>query len=54
MSSDEGKSWSATSDIPQGKAVMVIEHPFNNRMVHTLYFVARDRALILTIGICTD
>lgn len=54
MSSDEGKSWSVTSDIPQGKAMIVIEHPFNNRMVHTLYFVTRDRALILAIGICTD
>ena len=33
MSQDEGKSWSRAEDIPKGKTVMVIEHPFDNRYV---------------------
>ena len=53
MSSDEGKFWSLASDIPRGKAVMVIEHPFNNRMVRGLYLIART-VLILSLGICAD
>jgi hypothetical protein len=33
VSSDEGKSWKIASDIPKGQAMMVIEHPFDNRYV---------------------
>ncbi|KAJ3573829.1 hypothetical protein NP233_g2168 [Leucocoprinus birnbaumii] len=36
VSSDEGKSWKAAADIPAGKAVMVVEHPFNNRIAFVL------------------
>jgi hypothetical protein len=33
VSQDEEKSWSIAEVIPKGKAVMVIEHPFDNRYV---------------------
>ena len=33
VSSNEGKSWSRAEDIPEGKAAMVIEHPFDNNYV---------------------
>ena len=33
VSSDEGRSWNIASDIPKGEAMMVIEHPFDNRYV---------------------
>jgi hypothetical protein len=33
VSQDEEKSWSTAEDIPKGKTVMVIEHPFDNRYV---------------------
>lgn len=36
VSSDEGKSWKVADDIPRGKAIMVIEHPFNNRIAFVL------------------
>lgn len=52
MSSDEGKFWSLASDIPRGKAVMVIEHPFNNRMVRGLYLMARDCAHTVARHLC--
>ena len=33
ISQDEGKSWAMAEGVPQGKAVMVIEHPFDSTMV---------------------
>jgi hypothetical protein len=39
------KSWARPEDIPKGKAVMVIEHPFHNRYVsffRTLTFTLAD------------
>jgi len=36
VSSDEGKSWHAANDIPKGEAMMVIEHPFDNRYAFVL------------------
>lgn len=35
VSPDEGKTWD-TADIPKGKAMMVIEHPFDNHYVRSL------------------
>jgi hypothetical protein len=39
MSSDEGNNWQRAEDIPQGETAMFIEHPFNNRMVSTIYLL---------------
>jgi hypothetical protein len=39
VSQDEGKSWSKADGIPSGKAAMVIEHPFNNRVVGYFYLL---------------
>lgn len=36
VSSDEGKSWNVASDLPAGKIMMVIEHPFDNRFAFAL------------------
>ncbi|KAF9450688.1 vacuolar protein sorting/targeting protein 10 [Macrolepiota fuliginosa MF-IS2] len=36
VSQDEGKSWAQADDIPSGRAVMVFEHPFNNRIAFVL------------------
>lgn len=36
VSQDEGKSWARADGIPEGKAAMVIEHPFDNSYVRTL------------------
>ncbi|KXN90322.1 Vacuolar protein sorting/targeting protein 10 [Leucoagaricus sp. SymC.cos] len=36
VSQDEGKTWQKAEGISEGKAVMVIEHPFNNRMAFVL------------------
>ncbi|KAF8649292.1 hypothetical protein AX16_005896 [Volvariella volvacea WC 439] len=36
VSQDEGKSWKAAEDIPEGSAMMVIEHPFDNHYAFVL------------------
>ncbi|TCD61550.1 vacuolar protein sorting/targeting protein PEP1 [Steccherinum ochraceum] len=36
VSQDEGKSWNRASDIPQGAALMVFEHPFDNNYAFVL------------------
>ncbi|KIY66769.1 vacuolar protein sorting/targeting protein 10 [Cylindrobasidium torrendii FP15055 ss-10] len=36
VSQDEGKSWGKASNVPEGEATMVIEHPFDNRMAFLL------------------
>lgn len=33
VSNDEGRSWTRADDIPEHKAAMVIEHPFDNNYV---------------------
>lgn len=33
VSQDEGKTWQRASGVPDGDAMMVIEHPFDNRFV---------------------
>lgn len=33
VSPDEGKSWKPAEGVPDGKAAMVIEHPYDNRVV---------------------
>jgi hypothetical protein len=33
VSQDEGKIWQRADDIPEGVAMMVIEHPFDNQYV---------------------
>ncbi|THH04806.1 hypothetical protein EW145_g5251 [Phellinidium pouzarii] len=47
VSQDEGKSWEV-ADIPMGEAMMVIEHPINNRIAfvltkHTTHYRTADR-----------
>ncbi|KAI0351364.1 Oligoxyloglucan reducing end-specific cellobiohydrolase [Trametes cingulata] len=36
VSQDEGKTWSAADGVPEGRASMVIEHPFDNRVAFIL------------------
>lgn len=36
VSPDEGKSWSLAEGIPEGEAVRLVEHPFNNEMAFVL------------------
>ncbi|KAE9394646.1 VPS10 domain-containing receptor SorCS1 precursor, partial [Gymnopus androsaceus JB14] len=36
ISQDEGKSWGPAAGIPQGEAVMVIEHPFDSAYAFAL------------------
>ncbi|TFK75051.1 Oligoxyloglucan reducing end-specific cellobiohydrolase [Pluteus cervinus] len=36
VSQDEGKSWSLADGVPSGKAMMVIEHPFDNNYAFVL------------------
>ncbi|KAH9852157.1 Oligoxyloglucan reducing end-specific cellobiohydrolase [Lenzites betulinus] len=36
VSPDEGKTWSPAAGVPEGKAAMVFEHPFNNRVAFIL------------------
>ncbi|KAI0766636.1 Oligoxyloglucan reducing end-specific cellobiohydrolase [Trametes elegans] len=36
VSQDEGKSWERAAGVPEGKASMVIEHPFDNRVAFIL------------------
>jgi photosystem II stability/assembly factor-like uncharacterized protein len=33
VSQDEGKSWNRATDIPERAAMMVIQHPFDNKYV---------------------
>ncbi len=33
VSQDEGKSWGLADGVPSGKAMIVIEHPFDNNYV---------------------
>ena len=32
-SSDEGKTWNKIPDVPQGQALMVLDHPYDNKIV---------------------
>jgi hypothetical protein len=52
VSSDEGKSWSIATDIPDGKAAMFIPHPFDNHYVSNIMFYWRMklRTSILTLS----
>ncbi len=34
-SSDEGKTWNKIPDVPQGQALMVLDHPYDNKIVST-------------------
>ncbi|KAL0567823.1 vacuolar protein sorting/targeting protein PEP1 [Marasmius crinis-equi] len=48
VSEDEGRTWSAASGVDKGDAVMVIEHPFDNKFAFILtggkeHYVTRDR-----------
>lgn len=43
VSPDEGKSWKPADGVPEGKAAMVIEHPYNNRVVSVSRRVIRAR-----------
>lgn len=36
VSPDEGKTWKQADGVPEGEAAMVIEHPFDNRLVRAL------------------
>ena len=36
VSLDEGRSWKLAEGVPEGKASMVIEHPFVNRFVNNI------------------
>jgi photosystem II stability/assembly factor-like uncharacterized protein len=36
ISEDEGKSWSKVKGVPDGHALMLVEHPFQNRMASNL------------------
>ncbi|KAI0676132.1 Oligoxyloglucan reducing end-specific cellobiohydrolase [Trametes maxima] len=36
VSPDEGKTWNLASGVPEGKAAMVIEHPFDSRVAFIL------------------
>ncbi|CAE6471894.1 hypothetical protein ACGC1H_003813 [Rhizoctonia solani] len=36
MSEDEGKNWGVVKGVPDGHALMLVEHPFNNRMAFIL------------------
>lgn len=47
VSSDEGKSWNVASDLPAGKIMMVIEHPFDNRFVGLSIQVSRNHIIML-------
>ena len=42
VSPDEGKSWALARDVPEGQAAMVIEHPFDSKVVSPLL-----------LGLCT-
>ena len=49
VSPDEGKTWAPPSNVPDGEAAMVIEHPFDSKTVSTtrwsplgLYMAGRD------------
>jgi hypothetical protein len=33
LSEDEGRKWSLMTGIPRGEASMLVEHPFDNRIV---------------------
>lgn len=37
MSEDEGKSWKIVEDIPKGEALVLMEHPFENRYVRPAF-----------------
>jgi photosystem II stability/assembly factor-like uncharacterized protein len=57
VSSNEGKSWNRAEDIPKGNALMVIEHPFDNRYVSAFISAApvvpilnASQAFVLTDG----
>ncbi|KAK7024339.1 vacuolar protein sorting/targeting protein PEP1 [Paramarasmius palmivorus] len=48
VSSDEGMNWKKATDIPSGKALMVIEHPFENQIAFVMtdgdtHYLTRDR-----------
>lgn len=46
VSLDEGKSWKRVEDIPKGDAVLVVEHPFNNRYVSEMSPCRADTHII--------
>ena len=36
VSPDEGKTWTLAQNVPEGRAAMVIEHPFDSKLVRVL------------------
>lgn len=51
VSQDEGKAWARAEDIPEGKAAMVIEHPFDNRYVSVITTPCYFRLYHIIIGV---
>ncbi|ELU44262.1 signal sequence binding protein [Rhizoctonia solani AG-1 IA] len=41
LSEDEGKNWSKVKGVPDGHALVLVQHPFNNRMVSA--FILGDK-----------
>ena len=41
LSQNEGKAWARVEDIPEGKAAVLIEHPFDNSYVRRSPSVTR-------------
>ena len=55
VSQDEGKSWALADGIPERIAMMVIEHPFDNRYVRNGVFLCLSSAIFTNpVGICVD
>lgn len=56
VSQDEGKTWNRATDIPEGQASMVIEHPFDTRYVSTVeeyYKLIMAFIFLFLLGICS-
>lgn len=52
VSKDEGRTWNLADGIPEGKAGMLIEHPFDNRFVSVGFHSQKLKADCVTRRLC--
>ena len=53
VSQDEGRYWKLADDIPKGKAAMVIDHPFDNRIVSATSPLFVQELILPSKGVCS-
>lgn len=54
VSQNEGKEWSLAQGVPKGDALMVVQHPFDNRYVRQSNWASTRLILTLPVGFYSD